>query len=398
MVSCLVSNNKSAELHTEHPGTPSEWTSELEIHARNARRCVVRWAPARGEFTHAHTVYLEPVEQSHGVMFKLQMEEGATLLPVEGLHSPRMVVEHLWAALCQIGIVRAEKRGLKRLRGEFEVTGDEGHPLNDPSLSRKRLNLDDPAPATFDDDDDVDPKDKSALALLAYERREHRRTQARLLAAHDREESHAVGRHEIKQQLADATAELGKVQIGFAQYMQGVIRQDIDEARSEARIDFVTEEMVKFLGPKLGGLVEGLTVMARNYGQQRDPLAVPEPPAEFEGWLLEVYGDSYTDYAGEKVQLRMLVPGTPEYRQAWFDHLILLNNSVEGHTFTVELANKIKLWAAGAAQSLGLDPHLFSRLAFCEGAPEADLSAKADDPDTPQQPGESPPPKGAAES
>lgn len=382
-------------------GTPSDWTRLLEGNFKSCRRVVVRIARAKGAFTHASTVFLEPLAESMpgDMRFKVTVEDGSSLIEDDLPATPRMVAEHCWAAACAAGVTEAERHELKVMRGEFEGYDGDGEPLWAHDETRKRLNLDNPGnPYAEEDDPDADPQEKKRLGELAWERRDHRKTRAELRASLERERDLTKSGSEMLMTIAETVARVNRMEIDFAKYVGQRIRDDIDESRADARIDFVTEEMVKFCGPKIGGLIEGLTVMARNYGQARDPLEVPEPPAEFEGWMLETYGDSYTDYAGEKVQLRMLVPGSDAYRQAWFDHLILLNNSIEGHAFTSELAAKIKLWASAAAQALGLDPHLFSRLAFCEGDPDLDARAQTADPQTDPAPGESPLPKGAAGS
>ena len=382
-------------------GAPSAWTKEIETHHKALRRVVVRWANASGDFEHAATVFLEPVESTleGDIRFKLTLEDGPTLVPLEYQVTPRMIVEHCWAAVCSEGMRIAERDKLKRMRGELEGYDGSGESLWDSEETRKRLNLDDPAsPIAEDDDPTKDPQEKKRLGELAYERREHRETKRELRASLQREREITREASDMLLLVSDTLKRVNHMEVDFAKYVGQRIRDDIEESRADARLDAVTEAMIGLLQSKGGILLEGLAMAARQYGQQRDPLEVPEPPAEFEGWLLEVYADSYTDYAGEKVKLRTLIPGSPEYRQAWFDHLAMLNNSVEGHALTTDLAKKIKLWATAAAQCLGLDPHLFSRLAFCEGDPEADLRATTDDPDTPRQPGGSPPQAKGAES
>ena len=374
-------------------GTPSDWTRLLEGNFKACRRVVVRIARAKGPFTHASTVFVEPLLESMpgDMRLKVTVEDGSSLIEDDLPATPRMVAEHCWAAACAAGVTEAERHDLKVMRGEFEGYDGDGEPLWAHDETRKRLNLDNPGnPYAQDEDPDADPQEKKRLGELAWERRDHRKTRAELRASLERERDLTKSGSEMLMTVAEAVKRVNHMEIDFAKYVGQRIRDDIEESRADARIDYVTEEVTKQVAPKLGLVMEGLAALARTYGQKKDPLEVPEPPAEFEAWMLQTYADSYTDYSAEKVALRMLQPGGEEYRQAWFDHLILLNNSVEGFAFTADLARKIKLWAGSACQTLGLDPHLFSRLAFCEGDPDLDQHAKADDGEKGPQPGGSP--------
>ena len=335
----------------------------MELHATKARRCVVRHAPARGEFTHAETVYIEPVESTiegeH--LFKVTLVDGATAVPLDHHSTPRMVIEHLWAVLCSVGQRVAADRDYKRMRGELEINDKAGAPLNDPELTRKRLNLDDPAGATVDDDGiELDPQEKKRLSELAYERREHRKTQDRLLSSLDREESHAVARFDIQQKLTEQTAQMSKLQIDFATYMQGVIRKDIDDARSEARVDFVTEQIMEHVGPKVGLLMEGIAQGARTgFGRGTDPAEVVPWPIEVEREFLSQLGlELYGQVSADRISCRSKVPGSQSYRQTWFDHLRLLDNAVQEHElrFSTNTARRLKLWSEGACKTIQVDP------------------------------------------
>lgn len=380
-------------LLTGVPNTPSDWTQLLEQHAKTCRKVVVRIAHNKSAFVHAATVFLEPIAEpslAGDLRFKVTIEEGSSLLPLDIHSTPRLVTEHCWAAATNAGIALSERRDppYKQIRAEFEGYDGNGESLWDPADIRHRVNLEEAgSPIAEDDDPSLDPQTKKQLSELAWERREHRKTKQELRASLEQERKLTREGSEMLLHVADAIKRVNRMEIEFAQYVGQRIRDDIDESRADARIDFVTEEMVKIIGPKLGGLVEGITIMARNYGQQRDPLEVPQPPAEFELWILSEYSDAYSDYASEKIKLRLLVPGSEEYRQAWFDHLVMLNNTVEGFKFTSSLAGKIKLWAGAAAQSLGIDPHLFSRLTFAEGDPELDHLEQVAAPQKPPGPG-----------
>lgn len=374
------------DLRSGHPGTPSAWTKELEFHAKRVRRVVVRFAPASGEFQHAATLYLEPVASTveGELLFKAQAEEGSATVEIQGHVTPRLVVEHCWSAVCAAGIKVAADRDYKRMRGEFDGYDAEGNSLWDSTLCRKRLNLDDPtSPYAEDDDPGMDPQEKKRLSELAWERREHRKTKGDLTASLNREQEKAVSIHEIQLQLSDGLKRVNRMEVEFAQYIGGKIREDIEESRGEARVDYVTQEMMREGAPRFGLVLEGLAVWLRTGGGKRqDEREVIEWPVEVEAEFLNQLGlEAYGQITADRLACRRRFPGTHEYAQAWFDHLRLLNSASEEHKlkFPTPIARRLKLWAEGAAKTIGIDPRDIPYLTFVEGDETRDEEERAKD-------------------
>lgn len=369
-----MSEEKNAQLATEHPGTPDEWTAELDTHSEKARRVVFRFARSRGAFLHAVTVQLEPAGPS---LFALTLEDEGSEVTLPDYVRSRRVVEHGWAVLCNLGIAYSIKHDLTRLRGEMEILDSSGVALNDAATCRKVLRLENPTAPWTSDDDELSAQDVGLMAQLRYERAEHRRTAQRLTASYERDENRAEARAQLERMHVNQTLELGKATVDFSNYKAEMIRNDVEAMRGEMRRDYVLEEMVKILGPKLGMIADAAGVYLRTGGGRRDDARqVPKVPSDVLLWGLSVWGpEGYAQLSSEIIKADARDPGSLDYRQAWADVLGILDNSLApdslgGNPIPEKVAEQLSAWAKFAVAAIEGDEHVFSRVVFASGSPE----------------------------
>lgn len=359
-----MSDEETHDLADEHPGTPAEWIADLELHQEIARRIVVRFARSSGSFLHADTIKLEPVDLGW-FRVELETEDGNGVI-LEGQHNCRRVIEHSWSALCGVAIAYAKKFDLRRMRGEIEIGGEKGEVLNDPSTTRKVLNLTDEAGA-FTEDDDEDGE-VGVRKDLADARKYIRDLEKRLRRSHERDEDRAEMRHALDRKAHRGAAELAQGMIDFARYKEEVIRKDLEEAVGNARVDFVLEEMMKHGGTRIPVVMDALAHWLMTAGGRRNPNQVPDFPPQFMLWFLELVGaEQFGVFSSLLLQATTIAPTDAGYRQRWSDTLSLVNNTIAEAPFPDDIASMMRPWGRKACEVLQIDPHVFSRICFGEG-------------------------------
>lgn len=345
--------------------------SELELHAPNVRRIVVRIAAVKRSWLHAATFSIEPAEGGGFTEFYLRDDSmhDPTDVHLSDRVDARPVVKHIWSVLCEAGLEYASKHSLVLIRGQFELQGANGEPLNDADSCNKNLVFHDPAKPYTEPDQELSKGEASAYGQLRFALTENRRLSTSLRSHQERDEERAESRAAGERALREQSRQLSDQMVAFAQYEKKQVAADLNEMRSEIRFDMVTEGFMKLLDRHGDMLAHSAGVYMRTGGgQQSDGKRVPDMPDDILLWVLGTFGpEQYAAFSAECIKARTIPPTEAGYELAWLGVLGVLNDSLEGVELPALLAAKIKAWAVAGVEALGVDPHTYSRLVFAEG-------------------------------
>ena len=364
----------SHEIRAPHPKVPGIWTEELVQHRTEAHRISVRFLRMKGETRHDVGECIVRLDENTDRFRFEHVEDDGTLVQETSSLSAKQVIAHMWAWACEDGLAYASKQKLTKLRGELAIFSEQNVCLNDPSTSRKVLNIEDPTrPYTDDDDADLDA---GIRGELAYERRVNREHTKRFVNLVERIEDRAEAAMKADAMRAEASRAIDERSMRFTETKEAWVDKVLEEELGNARMDQLLEFAIESVGPKVPEIVDALCTLARNYGGKVDPLQVPDCPDELLFWVMEHHGASeFMRASACHMKARRCNPTSGEYQSAWSDALGLLSELLGADdrsraAVPRKLAKLASAWGTAAAKQIRVDPHAFSHLCFCEGADE----------------------------
>ncbi len=361
---------QTPDLRGPHPKVPAIWTEELLLHRADARRLSVRFLRMKGSTAHDVGDVLVRLDSDTDRFGLEHLGEDGTLVHEPNSLSGRQVIEHMWAWVCEEGLEYASKNRLTKLRGELAIYDGRSVCLNDPSTSRKVLNLEDPArPYTDDDDNDLDA---GIRGELAYERRVNREHTKRFVGLVERIEARAHASMLADAQRAEASRMIDERSLLFTQAKEAWCDKVMEQALGDARVDQLLEFGIATFTPKMPQVIDAFCVLMRNYGAKVDPAQVAACPDELMLWALDTCGASvFSGMSALAIAARAHAPGSDAYKGANVELLAWWSGNIMepfGRQLPAELAAKASAWGLGACKLLGLDPHDFTHLCFADRA------------------------------
>jgi hypothetical protein len=360
------------EIRAAHPKVPGAWSEELTLHRMEARRISVRYLRMKGSTTHDVGEVIVRLDENTD-RFKFEhVEDDGTLTEEISTLSAKQVIDHLWAWACEEGLAYASKQRLTKLRGELAIFDERNICLNDPSQSRKVLNLEDPArPFTDDDDNDLDA---GIRGELAYERRVNREHTKRFVTLVERIEDRAHAGMKADEMRSEAARNLDARSISFTDAKELWLDKVMEETLGNARVDQLLEFGIEMLTPKGPDIIDAVCVALRNVGNKVDPRQVPDCPDELLFWIMDAHGSA--DFAAATachMKARRNAPTAAGFQTCWVDALALLSEALRSgaEQVTPEIAKLSAAWGKSAAGLIQVDPHAFTHLCFCEALPMA---------------------------
>ena len=358
------------DIRGPHPKVPAVWAEELALHRAEARRISVRFLRMKGSTTHDVGDVLVRLDGDTD-RFRLEhLDDDGTAVEETHSLSGRQVIDHMWAWVCEEGLEYASKNRLTKLRGELAIYDERNICLNDSSVSRKVLNLEDPSrPYTDDDDNDLDA---GIRGELAYERRVNREHTKRFVGLVERIESRAHASMLADAQRAEASRMIDERSLLFTQAKEAWCDKVMEQALGDARVDQLLEFGIATFTPKMPQVIDAFCVLMRSYGAKVDPSQVAACPDELMLWALDTCGAAvFSGMSALAIAARAHAPGSDAYKGANVELLAWWSGNIMepfGRQLPAELAAKASAWGLDACKLLGLNPHDFTHLCFADRA------------------------------